>query len=118
MVVIFSSRVIEGLMGKYANPKFFDGTFEGCKVVMTDKEHIAKEARKQGLTVLPLTGTIQLEDVTPHKEEDNIDNLLKPYVPPEEKKIKVEVKATVEKLTPAQKRKATIAAKKAAQKDK
>lgn len=75
-VVIFSNKRINGLMGSYLNPKYFEGNFEGAEIVMTDDAEIAKEAKKQGLEVHPIKGAKQSPlAITVEKEEpkDNGD---------------------------------------------
>ena len=51
MIVIYSKKKIDGLNGIYANPSFFNGDTENCKLVYTDRQDIKLAYEKKGIKV-------------------------------------------------------------------
>lgn len=114
MTIIFADKHIEGVYGVYHNPKFYAGVPPEAKVVYTNSELIATDARKRGAEVLPLNSDkkskkLELEvNATAEvvKADEPIGNVVKPLEP-----VTKEVVEEKE-LTPAEKRKLTMAKKK------
>jgi hypothetical protein len=68
MTVIFSDRAVNGLIGIYSNPKFYEGIPNGTTTVVTNIEMIANDAKQKGIKVEPFPKNE--EEITAFKEKE------------------------------------------------
>ena len=55
MTIIYSNEVIDGLIGAYVAPYYFDANnLEKCNKVYTDSKEILEAYKNVGIEVLPL----------------------------------------------------------------
>lgn len=116
MTYIFSDKEIDGLSGIYYNVKFYVGIPPKTTLAYADDKRVIEEAKRKGIKCLSLNAKPLLDKVEAPKDnnDDDIDNLLKPYVPePTLAESAVIEEAPKKVLSPAEKAKITRAKNKA-----